>query len=78
MRDGIGVIDAVLGGCGLARPFGISARAGLRGGLLREVLADWSGERQVIHAVFPSRAGLGSAKVQHYVAYINDLFKSAG
>ena len=76
MRDGVGVIDAVIGGCGIARPFEIAARNGLKGGQIREVLTDWSGERQAVHAVFPSKAGLSSAKVQHYVAYMNDLLKA--
>ena len=73
VRDGVGVIDAVLGGCGIARPFELAARNGLKTGQLREVLADWSGERHAVHAVFPSRGGLRSAKVQHYVAYMDDL-----
>jgi DNA-binding transcriptional LysR family regulator len=73
MRDGIGVIDAVVGGCGFARPFELAARNGLKSGQLREVLADWSGERQAIHAVFPSKSGLRSAKVQHYIAYLDAL-----
>lgn len=77
VRDGIGVIDAVLGGCGIARPFELAARNGLRSGQLREVLADWRGERHAVHAVFPSRAGLRSAKVQHYVAYMDDLLNAS-
>lgn len=77
MRDGIGVIDAVIGGCGIARPFEIAARHGLKGGQLREVLADWSGERHAVQAVFPSKAGLNSAKVQRYVAYMTNLLKAA-
>ena len=73
VRDGIGVIDAVLGGCGIARPFELAARNGLNAGQLREVLADWAGERHAIHAVFPSQGGLRSAKVQHYIAYMEDV-----
>lgn len=76
MRDGIGVIDAAIGGCGIARPFEIAARHGLNGGQLREVLADWSGERHAVHAVFPSKAGLNSAKVQRYIAYMTNLLKA--
>ena len=77
MRDGIGVIDAVRGGCGFARPFELAARDGLKSGQLREVLADWSGERQAIHAVFPSKGALRSAKVQHYIAYMDGLLNEA-
>ena len=75
VRDGIGVIDAVLGGCGIARPFELAARNGLKTGQLREVLPDWAGERHSVHAVFPSKAGLRSAKVQHYVAYLENLLQ---
>ena len=75
VRDGIGVIDAVLGGCGVARPFELAARNGLKTGQLHEVLSDWAGERHAVHAVFPSSAGLRSAKVQHYVAYMEKLLQ---
>jgi hypothetical protein len=34
----------------------------LKTGQLREVLADWVGERHGVHAVFPSKGGLRSAE----------------
>lgn len=73
VRDGIGLIDAVLGGCGIARPYEIAARHWLENGRLRELLADWSGERHAINAVFPSHSGMRSAKVQRYTSYVDGL-----
>ena len=75
VRDGIGVVDAVLGGCGVGRPFELAARNGLKTGQLREVLTGWTGERYAVHAVFPSKAGLRSAKVHRYVAYMENLLQ---
>jgi LysR family transcriptional regulator for bpeEF and oprC len=75
VRDGVGLIDAVLGGCGIARPFELAARSPLKAGQLCEVLADWSSERHAVHAVFPSDRGLRSAKVQHYVTHMQDVLR---
>lgn len=77
VRDGIGLIDAVLGGCGVARPFEVAARHWLAAGQLREVLADWTGEPQAIHTVFPSHSGMRSSKVQLYAAYVASLLATA-
>jgi LysR family transcriptional regulator, regulator for bpeEF and oprC len=77
VRDGIGVIDAVLGSCGVARPFELAARHWLATGQLREVLVDWAGERQAIHAVFPSHGGMRASKVKLYTAYVVGLLDAA-
>jgi DNA-binding transcriptional LysR family regulator len=68
-RDGVGVIDAVLGGCGLGRPFDVSVRHWLRNGQLREVISDWKGEPQAIAAVLPPYRRSASAKVRAYLEH---------
>lgn len=72
-RDGVGLVDAALSGCGLARPLEISARHLLRTDQLREVLSGWAGERQAVTAVLPPQGRTPSAKVRLYVEYVAAL-----
>ena len=77
-RDGIGLVDAVLGGCGVARPFDISARRLIAAGQLQELLPDWTGERQAVTAVLPAHGRPGPAKVRLYLDFVVDLLNPAG
>lgn len=72
-RDGVGLVDAALSGCALARPLEIAARHWLCTGQLREVLNDWAGQRQAITAVLPPQGRTPSAKVRLYVEYVASL-----
>jgi LysR family transcriptional regulator, regulator for bpeEF and oprC len=72
-RDGVGLVDAALSGCGLARPFEIAARHWVATGQLREVLHDWAGARQAITAVLPPQGRAAPAKVRLYVEYVAAL-----
>jgi DNA-binding transcriptional LysR family regulator len=72
-RDGVGLVDAALSGCAVARPLEIAARHLLRAGQLREVLADWTGPRQAITAVLPPQGRSPPAKVRLYVEYVAAL-----
>jgi DNA-binding transcriptional LysR family regulator len=74
-RDGIGLVDAALGGCGLARPFDIAAQHWLATGQLRELLPGWAGERQALTAVLPPRARAASAKVRLYLDSVAALLR---
>jgi DNA-binding transcriptional LysR family regulator len=69
-RDGIGLVDAALSGCGVARPFEIAARHWVATGHLRELLTDWTGEQQPITAVLPPQGRTAPAKVRLYVEYV--------
>lgn len=69
-RDGIGLVDAALGGCGVARPLEIAARHLVASGQLKEVLGDWSGQAQAITAVLPPQGRRASAKVRLYIEYV--------
>jgi DNA-binding transcriptional LysR family regulator len=77
-RDGIGLVDAALGGCGVARPFDIAARHLIGTGQLRELLPDWAGDRQPITAVMPPHGRSASAKVRLYMDYVADLLGVGG
>jgi LysR family transcriptional regulator for bpeEF and oprC len=69
-RDGVGLVDAAQSGCGVARPLEIAARHLIAGGQLREVLNDWTGDRQAIAAVLPPQGRTPPAKVRLYVDYV--------
>ena len=76
-RDGIGLVDAALGGCGVARPFDVAARHWLDNGRLRLLLEDWASPRQAITAVLPSHSRTASAKVRLYLEHVSDVLRSA-
>ena len=73
-RDGIGLVDAVLGGCGVARPFDVAARHLIAAGALRELLPGWTGERQAVTAVLPAQGSAASAKVRLYLEHVAAWF----
>jgi LysR family transcriptional regulator, regulator for bpeEF and oprC len=77
-RDGVGLVDAALSGCGLARPFEIAARHLVAAGQLRELLKDWTGEQQAITAVLPPRGRTSLAKVRLYVEYVAAMLAGEG
>ncbi|MEO5883353.1 MAG: LysR family transcriptional regulator [Caldimonas sp.] len=74
-RDGIGLVDAALGGAGVARPLEISIRPWLGTDQLRPLFQDWTGERLAIAAVMPVHGRRASAKVQAYTEYASAALK---
>lgn len=69
-RDGVGLVDAALGGCGIARPFEISARPWIATGRLRRLLTDWEGDTHPITAVLPSRERIASPKIRASIDHL--------
>jgi LysR family transcriptional regulator for bpeEF and oprC len=67
-RDGIGLVDAALGGAGIARVYDVAANRHLASGDLERVLPDWSCGREPIYAVFPSRRNV-PAKVRAFLEF---------
>jgi len=76
-RDGIGLIDALLGGCGIARPFDIAVRSLLASGQLQEVLPEWTGERYPVCAVTPPNSHRDAARVRVYLKFIGEVLAGA-
>lgn len=72
-RDGVGLVEAAMSGCGVARPLEIAARHLIAAGQLQPLLSDWTGERQAITAVLPPQGRSASAKVRLYVDYAAGL-----
>lgn len=77
-RDGIGLVDAALGGCGLARPLEIAVRHWLANGRLRAVLPGWEGPPQAVTAVLPARGRSASAKVRLFLEHAAGLLAGEG
>jgi LysR family transcriptional regulator, regulator for bpeEF and oprC len=72
-RDGVGLVDAAAGGCGIARPFDLAAHDSIAAGRLHILLRDWSSGSQPIHAVLPPMARGTSAKVSTFLAFTEAL-----
>lgn len=75
VRDGIGLVDAALGGCGLARPNDVAVRHWIATGQLRAVLTDWQGDQKAIYAVMPAHKRSSPAKTQLFVEFVATLLK---
>lgn len=75
VRDGIGLVDAALGGCGVARPSDIAVRHWIKTGQLRALLTEWKGEKKAIYAVTPAHRRTSSAKAQRFVEFVAALLK---
>jgi LysR family transcriptional regulator for bpeEF and oprC len=71
VRDGIGITDAVAGGCGIGRPFDLAIDRLVRSGKVRALLQDWDGPRYAVSAVMP--AGRRSMKVGALVDLCRDI-----
>jgi DNA-binding transcriptional LysR family regulator len=67
VRDGVGLVDAGVGGAGVLRPYELAARRHVAAGSLRILIPEWSGSRQPVSAVTSSR--LVPAKVRAFLEY---------
>ena len=73
VRDGIGLIDAAVGGAGVTRLSEIAVRRFLAQGDLLEVLSEWIAERKPITAVLPQQSRPPPRKVQIYLDHLAAL-----
>jgi len=67
-RDGIGLVDAALGGVGITRAYDLAVSRYVADGSLEAVLPDWSCGREPISAVIPSRRNV-PAKVRAFLDF---------
>lgn len=72
-RDGIGLMDAVESGAGIARPYYLAARPYLEKKRVQQVLKDWSCDPQPIFAVYPQSRAL-PGKVTAFIALSEKTF----
>ena len=78
MRDGIGLLDAAVGGAGVARFSGIAGRSLPDEGTLRSVLDDWTAARKAITAILPSHGRRPSAKVRLFLEHVAATLQKGG
>ena len=72
-RDGIGLADAALGGCGIARPFDIAVHRLLVSGELRSILEPWTSIRSEVSAILPSGSRPRSAKAEAFIDFFSGM-----
>jgi DNA-binding transcriptional LysR family regulator len=72
-RDGIGLTDAVAGGCGVGRPFDIAIHRLLSSGAVRALLSGWEGPRYALSAVTP--AAKPPMKVAAFIEFCRDIVR---
>ena len=64
-----GLIDAAVGGGGIARAFEFAVRDPAAAGLLRPLLQEWGGEPQLVHALWPTTSASRAAKVRVFLEF---------
>jgi LysR family transcriptional regulator, regulator for bpeEF and oprC len=72
VREGIGMVDSVLAGVGVAQIYDVVAHHCIVDGSLEPLLKDWSYTRQPVYAVIPSRRNV-PAKVRAFVDFARSL-----
>ena len=75
-RDGLGLVDAVLGGCGIGKSSEFAVRQLADSKRLTVLLADWQGSTLPVHAVWPNRGSRASAKSKFFLEFACSLMKS--
>ena len=76
-RDGIGLVEAVCGGCGIARPFDVAIGPQLAAGQLIPLLQDWTCESQPVYALMPRHGSGVPAKVRAYFDFFGGILENA-
>jgi DNA-binding transcriptional LysR family regulator len=72
-RDGIGLVDTLIGGCCIGRPFDFAVRPHLASGALKALLTDWASERQAVYAVLPQSGRHTPAKVGAFLQFAQGI-----
>ena len=77
IRDGVGLVDAGIGGGGVLRPFDVAARRQVAAGTLKILMPDWSSRPHPLYAVFPTSRQL-PAKVRAFFEFTHALMSAGG
>jgi LysR family transcriptional regulator for bpeEF and oprC len=72
VRDGVGLVDLGVAGCGIVRPYDVAARSQLAAGRLQVVMPEWSSGRQPVYVAFPGSRYV-PAKVRAFVEFAEKL-----
>lgn len=74
-RDGLGLVDAMVGGCGIGRPSEFPVRRLVASNLLQILLAEWEGRTLPVQAVWPTNAARVSAKSRLFLEFATSLMR---
>lgn len=74
-RDGLGLVDAMLGGCGIGRPSEFPVRRLVASNQLRILLTDWQTRTLPVQAVWPTNAARSSAKARLFLEFAASLLQ---
>lgn len=77
-RDGIGLVDTLLGGSCIGRPFDFAVRSHVASGALKALLTDWTSERLAVYAVLPQSQRQTLAKVSVFLEFTRRLVGDSG
>jgi LysR family transcriptional regulator, regulator for bpeEF and oprC len=72
VRDGVGLVDAGVGGGGVLRPYEVATRQHLESGALTVLLPEWSSGRHPVYAAFANSRPV-PAKVRAFVEFARSL-----
>jgi DNA-binding transcriptional LysR family regulator len=72
VRDGVGLVDAGLGGGGVLRPYEFAARRDIAAGSLKVLMQDWSSAKHPVCAVSSSSRHV-PAKVRAFLEFAHAL-----
>jgi LysR family transcriptional regulator for bpeEF and oprC len=75
-RDGLGVVDAMVGGCGIGKSSEFAVRPLAASKLLTILLPDWRASTKHVHAVWPNSASKASAKSRFFLEFVSSLLRS--
>jgi DNA-binding transcriptional LysR family regulator len=75
VRDGNGLVEAAIEGCGVARPWKIAINTHIAAGKLMLLLPDWSSTPEPIFVVLPSSRDIPT-KVRAFVDFAKELFSN--
>jgi|KBSMisStaDraftv2_1062788.scaffolds.fasta_scaffold19024_5 LysR family transcriptional regulator, regulator for bpeEF and oprC len=77
-RDGLGLVDAILGGCGIGRASEFPIRPFVALNQLRLLLTDWEGRAKPVQVVWPTNAARMAAKSRLFLEFVASRLKGEG
>ena len=77
-RDGLGLVDAMLGGCGIGRTSEFPIRPFVALNQLRLLLTDWEGRTKPVQVVWPTNAARMAAKSRLFLEFVTSRLKGEG
>ena len=77
-RDGVGLLDAILGGCGIGKLSEFPVSPLVASNQLRLLLTEWESETRPVQAVWPTNAARLAAKSRVFLEFVTGLLEARG